>query len=190
MKKMMLALIMGLTVLSSYGQERKDLVVSIATGQLTSPYYYKNTMGSFFSVDFDYHLSKRHILTANYSDGKHNYYDKYLQADPNTSRSDGTNTRASYRTFSILYKYQFLNSKIITGNIGAGAGIMTHIQRIITGYPASESNWSDLVFPARFELDYKISNSFRLGLIGGFYIHPDYPILAYHLGPRIGYLIK
>lgn len=190
MKKMMLALLMGLTVLSSYAQEKKGLVVSIAAGQLTSPYYSKNIMGSFFSVDFDYHLAKRHILTANYTDGKHNYYDKYLQADPNGFRSDGTNARASYRTFSILYKYQFITSKLISGNIGAGAGIMTQIQRIITGYPAGEAASSDLVFPVRLELDYTISNSFRLGLIGGFYIAPDYPILAYHFGPRIGYLIK
>lgn len=72
MKQITLALIIRLTTLSSYGQERKDLVVSIAAGKLTSPYYSENHLGRFFNIDFDYHLSKRHILSVNYNDGEHN----------------------------------------------------------------------------------------------------------------------
>ena len=45
-------------------------------------------------------------------------------------------------------------------------------------------------FPVRLEFDYKISKCFRLGLIGGFYIAPDYAILAYYIAPGIGYLLK
>lgn len=82
----------------------------------------------------------------------------------------------------------------MSGTIGTGAGIMTHSKRYpfatINGYNFSESAWSDIVFPVRLEFDYEISTSFRLGLIGGFYIAPDFPTLAYYVGPTIGYILK
>jgi hypothetical protein len=194
MKKITLALIIVLTALSSYAQQRKDLVVSVAAGKITSSYYPENKLGEFFSLDFDYHLSKRQILSANYNDGGHNYYDNILSTVPGYIKSDRTNAKASYRTFSILYKYMFINNKSISGNIGTGAGIMTHSKlypfATSNGFSFAKSTWSDLVFPVRFELDYKISKSFHLGIIGGFYIAPDFPILAYYAGPRIGYILK
>ena len=194
MKQISFALIIVLTTLSSYGQEKKNLVVSIAAGKLTSPYYLESKAGNFFSIDFDYHLSKRHILSANYTDGGHSYYDNVLSTDPSYIKSDGTNANADYRTFSVLYKYRFLNTKAISAIVGTGAGIMTHSKRYPyatnNGSIFNESTWSDLVFPVRLEFEYKISKSFRLGLIGGFYVQPDFPVLAYHVGPRIGYMLK
>lgn len=194
MKQITLAILIGLITLSSFGQEKKDLIVSIAGGSLTSPYYLENKVGRFYSLDFDYFISKRHILSANYNDGTHNYYDNILSTDPGYTVSDGTNAKAEYHTFSILYKYKFLSKKAISAELGAGAGIMTHKKtypyKLANGSIFNESTWTDLVFPVRLEFDCKISNSFRLGLIGGFYIQPDYPILAYYAGPRLSYLIK
>jgi hypothetical protein len=117
-----------------------------------------------------------------------------LSNDPDYIKSDGTNAKAEYQIFSILYKYKLLDTKLVSGTIGTGAGIMAHSRQ----YPFKTSNvssfresvWTDLVFPMKFELDYNVSKSFRLGLIGGFYIHPDYPVLAYHAGARIGYVIR
>jgi len=100
-----------------------------------------------------------------------------------------TNAKASYKTFSILYKYKFLNKKAFSAAFGTGAGIMTHEREYPYkeggSYYFRESIWTDLVFPVRLELDYKFSQPFQLGLIGGFYIHPDYPILGYFAGPRL-----
>ncbi|MDP1764569.1 MAG: hypothetical protein Q8L07_11875 [Sediminibacterium sp.] len=194
MKQIIPALIIGLISFTTYGQVGKELVISIATGKLTSPYYLKSKFGAFYNIDFDYHLSQRNVLSVNYNDGVHNYYDNVRSTDPNYIKSDGTNSKANYRIFSVLYKYKFLNGDAISGAIGTGAGIMTHSLSypfvVATGSNFRESTWSDLVFPVRFEFDYKISKSFRLGVIGGFYVHPEYPILAYHVGTRFGYILK
>ena len=194
MKTISLTLITGLIAIVSYGQDKKDLTVSVSAGKLTSPYYLNDKAKEFYSIDFDYNLSKRQILSANFNAGGHDYYDNVLSNTTGSIRSNGSNAKASYRTFSILYKYKFLNNKVFSANIGTGAGIMTHSRQ----YPYTEANssnyrqsiWTDLVFPVRLEFDYKLSNHFRLGLISGFFVHPDYPILAYYAGPRFSYLLK
>jgi hypothetical protein len=131
---------------------------------------------------------------VNYNNGYHDYYDNILSTDPGYIKSNGTNAQADYGTFSVLYKYKFLNKKSISGAVGTGAGIMTHKRqypyKISNGSIFNESSWTDLVFPVRIEFDYKISTSFRLGVVGGFYIQPDYPVLAYYAGPRLSYMLK
>lgn len=194
MKTITLTLITGIIAIMSHGQDKKDLTVSIGAGKLTSPYYLNDKAKEFYNIYFDYHLSKRHILSANFNAGGHDYYDNILSNTTGSIKTNGSNAKASYRTFSILYKYKFLNNKLFSGNIGTGAGIMTHSSQ----YPYAEGNssnyrqstWTDLVFPVRLEFDYKLSNHFQFGLIGGFFIHPDYPILAYYAGPRFSYLLK
>jgi hypothetical protein len=194
MKQITLVLFTALITLISYGQHKKDLIISVAAGALTSPYYLENKGGSFYTVDFDYHLSKRRLLSVNYNGGEHSYYDNILSTDPGYIKSDGTNAKAIYHTFSVLYKYMFLDKNAVSGSIGSGVGIMTHSRE----YPYAISNgsifvktaWTDLVFPVRAEFDFKVSKCIRMGVIGGFYIAPDYPILAYYVGPRLGYLLK
>lgn len=194
MKLLILTLLTIITISPVFSQEKKDLLVGISSGALASPYYKNNTSGTFYSFDFNYYLSKRDILSVNYTDGKHNYYDNVLATDRNYRSSDGTNSKASYHTFSVIYKYSFLNTNLISAVIGAGAGIMTHSKLypilISRGSTFQESVGTDLVFPVRLEIDYRLSQNFKLGVIGGFYINPDYPILAYHLGPRLSYIIK
>ena len=87
-----------------------------------------------------------------------------------------------------------MNNKQISGAVGTGVGIMTHSK----SYPFLTSNgsnfreavWTDLVFPVRLEVDYYLPSNFKIGIIGGFFVHPDFPILAYHVGPRLSYVIK
>ena len=195
MKKIMLFLLAGLITISLWGQEKKDLTLSVATGKLTSPYYQKDEAGDFYSIDFDYYITSRQMVSANFNVGSHAYYEHKLSNYPNgILYEDGTNAKANYRTFSILYKYKIVNTKVFSVALGMGAGFMTqtlqypHLQGSSI-YPM-QSTWSDLVFPVRLELDYKISKHFRLGFICGFFVHPDYPILAYHAGPRITYVVK
>ena len=193
-KHISLAFLFIVLILTSFAQERKDLVIGISGGKLTSPYYSKNTIGSYYGIDFDYYLSKQHILSVNYNYGEHRYYDKILSTDPSYHREDGTNATAGYQTFSVLYKNKFLHSKQITGAIGTGVGIMTYSNEYpvvtSTGSIFRKSVNTDLVFPVRLEFDYSLPKNFRFGLIGGFFIHPDFPILAYHLGPRLSYVIR
>ncbi len=194
MKQLILATIVSLMTLTSSAQQKKDLVISVAAGTMTSPYYSESKAGHFYNIDFDYHLSKRQVLSANYNTGAHNYYDNILATDPAFLKSDGTNAKASYRTFSVLYKYVFLDKKAISASLGSGVGVMTHSREypytLSNGSSFMETSWSDLVFPVKLQLEYKMSKSISLGLTGGFYIAPDYPILAYHIGPKLSYLIK
>lgn len=191
MKKVTLLCISGLLSAISFGQEKKDLTLSFSAGAFNSPYYHDAKAREYYSVDFDYHLSARHIISTNFNAGKHWYNDDVSSILPNHENT--WNTEASYRTFSILYKYKLLNAEKISANIGAGAGIMTHIRHFKwdRNYgDGSHSVWSDLTFPIRLDLDYKLSKRLRLGVMGGFFIHPDFPVLAYHAGPRLGYVFK
>jgi hypothetical protein len=193
-KQFVLSFLSALLFFSAPGQERKDLTLSVAGGKLFSPYYQNNTSGRFFGFDFDYTLAKRHVLSVNYTDGEHRYYDKvHASGSATTINADRTNAEATYHTFSVLYKYKFLSTPTVSGDIGAGAGLMAHSQR----YPFStgisvyyqQSVWTDLVFPVRLEVEYRLSKRVNAGVIGGFFIQPDFPVLAYHVGPRISYCI-
>lgn len=195
MKKIMLFLLTGLITISLWGQEKKDLTLSVAKGKLNSPYYQKDRAGDFYSIDFDYYITSRQMVSANFTAGGHRYYEDILSNNPNgTLYEDGTNAKIKYQIFSILYKFKIVNKKAFSMALGTGAGFMTDTQE----YPYMERNFfyprqstgSDLVFPVRLEMDYKFSKHMRIGFIGGFYIHPDYPILAYHAGPRLTYVAK
>jgi hypothetical protein len=195
MKRMIVLFISGVLTITVFAQNNKDLTVSFSMGKLTSPYYANDEARAFYGLDFSYHLNNRHILAANYNAGKHNYYDNSLSNTAIPLYEKTTNAEASYHTFSVLYIFNFINGKSFSAGAGTGAGIMTHIRE----YPFREANgsegprqstWTDLVFPVRLNLDYKLSKRFHLGVIGGLFIHPDYPVLGYHAGPRISYTVK
>lgn len=181
--------------LNSFGQDKKDLTVSLSGGLLNSPYYEKANAKGFFGFDFDYHLAKRHLLAVNYFAGGHTYYDDVLSNDPTRiSRPDRTNSDAEYRTFSVLYNYKLIDNSLVSLVPGVGVGIMTHTreypyQEINKGYPRI-SSWSDIVFPVNLDLNFKLSKNWQAGLTSGFLIHPDYPVLALHAGPKLSYIIK
>jgi hypothetical protein len=176
------------------GQERKDLAVSVSAGLLNSPFY-KDAVGrGFFKIDFDYHLTSRHIIAANYLAGQHYYYDDILSNDPiSIGYPNGTNSIAEYRTTSVMYKYKIIDNSRFGIVPGTGAGVLTHTRV----YPYKEerksynriSSWSDLVFPVSLDINYKISSRLQFGLKGGFLFHPDYPILALHAGPKLLFVL-
>lgn len=195
MKPGILFITLFLIAVCSYGQDKKDLTVSLSTGLLNSPYYEKANARGFYGLNFDYNLAKRHILSVNYFAGKHDYYDDVLSNDPtNLIRPNGTNSEAEYRTFSVLYKYKVVDNNLLSLVPGVGAGIMTHTRQ----YPYKEvnksylaiSSWSSLVFPVSLDLNFKLSRNWQAGLTSGFLIHPDYPILALHAGPKLSYIFK
>lgn len=191
MKKFQLVLVILIVATSCFGQKSKDLALSISAGKLVSPFYSNNTYGQFFNIDFDYYLSRRHVLSASYFDGRHSYFDQIPFID---MRSDGTNSIAKYHTFSVLYKYSFLDKRHISATVGAGAGMMTHsttnpYKTTNGGSTFQDATWTDLVFPVKLEAQYKATRHFRAGLIAGLFIAPDFPILAYHIGPRLTYVL-
>ena len=203
MKKAILTALTVITVLTISAQDKKNLTISFGTGILNSPYYTNARKRQFYNFDFTYHLNERHKIGTSFLSGEHLYYDNVRSnnAVPLTTPGyeDNTNATADYRIFSILYKYALLNKKKLSITGATGLGIMTQILE----YPYTEvsptgvvivsfrhSSWTDLVFPVRLDIDYRISKRFQVGLIGGFFIHPDYPVLGYHAGPRLSYTLK
>jgi hypothetical protein len=188
-------LILGCSATTLLAQEKKDLTISLSSGILNSPYYTKANAKEFYGIDFGYQLGKRHILSANYLSGQHTYFDDRLSNTPGSGiYSDGTNSKAAYRTFSVLYKYQVVKLAAISLVPGVGAGIMTHTRSYPYQEPGSSytriSSWADLVFPVTLDLNFKVTRKWQAGLTSGFLIHPDYPILALHAGPKVSYTIK
>lgn len=182
-------------VFNSYGQDKKDLAVSISGGLLNSPYYERANARSFYGFDFDYHLTKRHLLSLNYFAGRHSYYDNVLSNAPSdVSYSDGNNSMADYRTASVMYKYKILDNNLVSIVPGTGAGVMTHTLE----FPYKEvnarynrlSSYSELVIPVNLDINFKLYNHWQAGLSGGFLFIPGFPIVALHAGPRLSYIIK
>ena len=178
-------------------QDKKDLAISFSTGYFNSPYYKNAHKRAFYEFSTDYHLSKKHILSVDYLAGKHDYLDEILSNTPPSQYlwlPKGTNAEAIYSTFSVMYKFKIVDTKKFSIVPGAGAGILTHSRT----YPYSTStslwfdtsSWSDLVFPVTLDVNYKLSMHWQIGLTSGFLIHPDFPILGLHLGPKLSYIIK
>jgi hypothetical protein len=197
MRHFTVTIILTFLVLTTFGQEKKDLAISLSAGIMNSPYYNNSHSGMFYGLGFDFHISARHIVSANYIAGGHDYFDNTLSNTPASAyivNPKGTNAKATYNTFSVLYKYKIINQSKFSVVPGVGAGIMTHSK----DYPYTQgasmtfqtSSWSDLVFPITLDINYKITKNWQLGLTGGFLIHPDYPILGLHTGPKLTYILK
>ncbi|RDV14608.1 hypothetical protein DXT99_13115 [Pontibacter diazotrophicus] len=195
MKYLIIFTILLLILFSASGQDKKDLTISVSGGLLTGPYYNEAAPYLFGGVDFDYHLSGRHVLAANFIGGYHTYYEDEPPNIPvRVTYSDGNNATAEYTTFSVMYKYKILHNNAISIVTGVGAGIVTQSLE----YPSSNGNttyrtttsWSTLVFPVSLDLNFMISEHWQAGLKGGFIIHPDFPILALYAGPKLSYTIK
>jgi len=192
MKILLSLLFAGLISPTVHGQEKKDLTISFGAGLFTSPYYKNSDASGFYAVDFDYNINSRHVIAANFNAGGHNYQDNVRSNVP--AGENLINSKAVYRTFSVLYKYQFIEWKSLSIYGGTGAGMMTQILE----FPYNETNsqnyrhvsWSDLVFPVRLDINYHLSKRTSIGILGGFFIHPDFPILGYHSGLKILYKLK
>jgi hypothetical protein len=197
MKQLTIIILFSFSVLFAFGQDKKDLAISLSGGLMNSPYYTNAHARSFYGVGFDYHLSKRQIISASYVAGKHDYFDNSLSNTPASEyivMPNGINAEASYNAFSVMFKYKVVNHAKFSLVPGIGTGMMTHSRE----YPFTVGNamrwnaasWSAIVFPVTVDMGYKFTEQWQLGLTGGFLIHPDYPILALHSGPRLTYILK
>jgi len=195
MKKKSIIFVLVLSAFTAFGQDKKDLGISISGGILNSPYFYKSYRGNFFSVGFDYHISERHIIAANFLAGEHRYFENELSNVPSYDVDrNGRNATAIYKTFSVVYKYKLINNNKFSLIPGIGAGVLTNTYVYPHKHGSSTvfntSTWSDLAFPVTLDINYKVFKQWQLGLTSGFLIEPDFPILALHIGPKLTYIIK
>ncbi len=177
------------------GQPKSALALSVSAGWLNTPYYAQAFRGGFYNFGFDYYLSGRHLLSVNYHSGSHDYLDiAYAAPSVFLITPMNTNAKASYRTFSLLFKYKLLDLRRLSLVPSVGVGLMTHIRNFpVTQGPSTvfyDLTWTNLVFPLGLEVAYKVSPRWQVGMIGGLFIHPRFPLVGYHAGPRLAYVLR
>jgi|GEM_PF-6386496 len=183
---------------SSVAQNEKNIILSIAKGKITTPYYEKSTLGNFYNLDIDYYLTSRSILTSGFSIGNHKFFDPLYTGNGLPIYSDGTNAKAEYNTFILMYKYILLKKKALNIDAGLGVGIMTHLTQRLASITSTsgeyqfllQQGFTDVVFPLKIDLDYKITSLLKLGVMSGIFIHPDFPIAGYNAGIKLSILVK
>ena len=183
-----------------FSQDKKDLKISLTTGLFNSKYYTNAKSRQFYNLGFDYSITKRHSICTDFISGQHRYYDSIRVTSPIPLSTPGfekhTNAEARTTFFSILYKYKLLDRKKISVNIGTGIGLITESYTYPVDIPnggftfETAGGKGDLCFPLRADLDYQISKQFQVGIIGGTYVYPDYPLAGQHLGIRLSYILK
>lgn len=183
-----------------FSQDKKDLKISLGTGFFNSKYYTNAKSRQFYNFGFEYSITNRHSLSTDYTSGQFRYYDSVRVTTPIPLSTPGyekhTNAEARSSFFSILYKYKLLDKKKLSVKVGTGISIITETYTYPVDLPnggftfQTSSGKGDLSFPLRFDLDYKISKNFEIGIIGGTYVYPDYPLVGQHLGFRFSYILK
>lgn len=178
----------------SLAQDQSSLSISFSSGILNSALYSKTAKGPYYNLDFDYYISKRHIISADYLAGMHHYFDKFSNTIDFTNVKNGTNAKAHYYIFSVFYKYKLIDQPKVGLLCGAGISIAATEQN----YPYQRGNStsfetsanSDLAFPVSVDLNYALRHNFNIGLKSGFYYSPNYKgILAYYAGPKVSLIL-
>jgi hypothetical protein len=184
----------------SYGQDKKDLKLSLSTGSFNSTYYTNAKSRQFYNFGFEYSVTKRRFISADFTSGQHRYYDNIRSDNAIPLTTPGyekhTNAEARSMLFSVLYKYKLLDNRKFSINAGAGIGIITETFT----YPVNIANGGftfetsggkgGVCFPFRLDIDYQFLNQFQIGLIAGTYFHPDHAPVGQHLGIRFSYILK
>lgn len=180
-------------------QDRKDLKLSVSAGGFNSSYYQNAKPGVFYNVAMEYFFRKRHSLSAEYTNGKFNYYDTIYTNNPIPLTVPGyakhTNTEDWVNVFALLYKYKFVDKPRLSVSAGTGLGMITNViqyykTNATSGSPEDDGSKADLCFPVRLDIDLPLSKKFQVGLTGGVYVYPDYPLLGEHVGLRLSYILQ
>ncbi|MCC6762704.1 MAG: hypothetical protein IT252_15900 [Chitinophagaceae bacterium] len=178
----------------SIAQPAKSLRLSFGAGVYNSPYYHHSLEGGFYRISFEYHLAKRHILSAMYLTGKHYYVDINNTNVVMGTEKGNRSTRTNDHIVGALYQYKMLNKQHWEIMGGAGLGLLTKTEDytaiLNNNYVPFTSTWTDLVFPTNVSLYYKPAKDWHLGIVSGMVIHPDFPLLGWHFGAKLAYVIQ
>jgi len=183
-----------------FGQERKDLVLSVGLGvanltpnnSVQSP-----SQGTSFSLDFDYYLGKRHVLSMGYYFAHNTYYYDYTYGT-NYPKNEYQNSDNYLSNFGLCYKFKLIDKARFSFLVGTGLYAEAHIWRYPVLYPAHNSTYSttversgniDLGFLFRLETNYWISSRWAIGLQGGVYYKPQ-SVVSSFIQPKISFCIK
>lgn len=187
-----------------FAQSKRQLAISLSAGKYNTPYYDAAKARSLFGIEADYGIAERHLLSIGFTAGKYDYAgdNDFTNNYYYLHKGREINRKVEDYVFKLVYKYKLLDKKKFAITPGVGAAILVQseetplvivfqgsdgVRRTITGV---SSIYSDLVFPVSTDFVYKISKGFQAGVVGGFLIHPDYPIIGLQAGVKISFLVN
>lgn len=181
---------------TGFSQQRKDLVVSLSSGLLSSSYYENDVSGGYYSAGMDYGLTNKHFLQFCFTTAENTYLEREMSNVTSNLQIPGyANSFNRIWSIGIGYKYKLDFPNFVLWP-GAAVGMIRQTRTFPYRFTNYESTMSysetQIVFPVTLEADYKLGRHWLLGLKGGLLICPDYPItgIGLHAGPVVSYVIK
>ena len=193
--KTFLSFIICIVSVSGYAQQRMyDVIVNY--GAYESPNLKNNHYKDFFSVDFDYHLSKRWTLGSGFLSGQFRYYEDVRSNNPESTilSADGSTNGRGYDFHAYgVSKYSVVNNTHFCLQAGLGVGIVIRRLKFPYREPSSsggatfvgEYSTASIEFPINVEAYYVLSKRIGFGLKSGCFIKTDFSISSVYVGPQI-----
>ncbi|GAB2783358.1 hypothetical protein GCM10027275_29130 [Rhabdobacter roseus] len=189
MKRAVLLLLLWASGLAAFAQHKAfdmGLSAGIYFTQVNKPIL----QSAYAAGEFEYHHTPKWAFAANILLAEY-FFQKY-ELDYFTSQEVPMRRRGSEVQSNFMVKYQLFTYRRVHFQVGAGLGLITsgNELRIDTSgggmYLIYKSN-TDFGFPVQAELYRPITKKIFLGLKGGLFIQPDYPIMAHNLGLQVRY---
>ncbi len=205
MKNLILFLFLMVVALSASAQAAKDLVISFGMG------YSKITPtktvllpqdGVSFSLDFDYFIQPRHVISLSYHNASNKYFYDYSTTIKGVEYKAFENiiSDSKFSNISILYKYKIISSPKWSVLVGTGLSLVGHSRRfldldfqpntIYSGVVTRHLFNQDLGFPVRVEANFWLNKRWALGLHGGLFYIPDEVPTTFYIQPKLSFCIK
>lgn len=193
MKKLSIIFLSVLISSCAYAQKR-NLKLSLSSGIYTSTNYPNVKSGPGYAFDMSYYITDKIFLASHVNYGGFRYYDDVLSNSPQTFlRLDGTNSFAKsiHVGFQIGYNFKFSNLVDLYGSTGVSSYTLMRtypFQSDENTWVPIESAWTDMAFPVRLGIEFHPWEKISFGIVTGFYIEPDFPIVGFHFGPILSYI--
>ncbi len=154
--------------------------------------------GYFYGFETSYFFNKHFFVASEAIFGVNRYVSKIEPAEfiatysqyvyPNGSNAD---LKTAHLSISAGYSVPIFQKFSVSGQIGISGYIELKTYAApdyyFKQYAYRYHNFTSLAFPVKLSVNYAINNKIDIGLIGGCYIEPDYPLIGYHVGPQLNF---
>lgn len=188
MKKLVLSLLFLVSLSPVFGQTKQFDIV-IGGGYYATPSRVPITGGGFFNGEFEYHHNRRWAFSAGLLTTQYHYR---LDDSRYSTLSGIPINRGGELQTNFMAKYKIVSQKVLTVQLGLGAGLITMGRDVQIDYsngasgPLYTSN-TDLGFPLSVEAYTHLTRHILIGAKAGTFIFPDYPIVGNNLSVQLRY---
>ncbi|HEV7346773.1 hypothetical protein [Telluribacter sp.] len=188
MKTTFLVFLLLLIVSTAFAQNKQfDIVVG--GGYYATPSRVPVFGGEFFNGEFEYHHNRRWAFSAGLLTTQYHYR---LDGSRSSTLSGIPINRGGEIQTNFMAKYKVVNQKVLTVQLGLGAGLFTMGQEVAIDYSNGSSSYlytsnTDLGFPLSAEAYTPLTRHILIGVKVGSFIFPDYPIVGNNVSFQVRY---